>query len=210
MEKLDLRKQLKNLYQPPAKQPVLVEVPALQFATISGELEPDVAGPGVSPVFHEAMQAMYGIAYTLKFASKKREVDAVDYPVMPLEGLWWVERGEFSFTERGNWCWKLMIMQPDHIDAAMFEDALTQVRKKRPSPALERVRLERFHEGLSAQVMHLGPYSEEQPTIERLHAFAEESGYKLRGDHHEIYLGDPRSAAPEKLKTVLRHPVEKR
>ena len=208
MEKLDLRKQYRNLYQPTAKAVELVDVPPLQFAMIDGRIE---AGrtPGSSPAFQEAMEALYGISYALKFASKLRQVDPLDYTVMGLEALWWVEGSEFDITRPDNWAWTAMILQPDFISPAMFQAALEGLRKKKPALALEKLRLETFHEGLSMQVMHIGPYSEEPATVARMEAFARENGYRLSGAHHEIYLGDPRRASPVKLKTVLRHPVER-
>lgn len=208
MDKIDLRKQLKEFYQPSAKQVVVVDVPAFQFAMIDGEIEPG-ASPGTSPAFQQALEALYGITYTLKFASKLRKVDPIDYTVMALEALWWVERGEFDITHPGGWRWTAMILQPDHITNEMYQDALAQLRKKKPGPALDRLRLERFHEGLCMQIMHIGPYAAEPATIARMDLFAQENGYRKRGVHHEIYLGDPRRGDPAKLKTVLRQPLER-
>jgi hypothetical protein len=145
---------------------------------------------------------------------KKRKTNAIDYPVMALEGLWWVEDGVFDITVKDNWFYTLMIMQPDVITQAIFEEAREQVCKKRGDNAsLLKLRLTDFEEGLCVQTMHVGPYATEPATVERMRAFAEENGYQdcvgRGGKHHEIYLGDPRKADPAKLKTVLRHPVEK-
>ena len=213
MKKLDLRKEFKSLYQPSAKKVEWVKVPKFKFIMIDGRIEKGKS-PGTSPAFAEATQAMYGIAYTLKFASKQDKKNPIDYPVMALEGLWWVEDGFFDITKPGNWHWTVMIMQPDHITEAMFESALHKVvEKKGDSPALAKVRFEPFEEGLCAQTMHIGPYAAEPATVERMHSFMKENGYRdrvgLGGKHHEIYLGDPRKADPLKLKTVLRHPVGK-
>lgn len=209
MIKLDLRKELKYLYAPSAKKVEIVEVPRFQFAMIDGQIETG-EGPSTSASFQEALQALYGISYTLKFTSKLRKENAIDYPVMALEGLWWVEAGEFDFNRKDNWRWTLMMLQPDHITSEMYQEGLEQLRRKRgDTPALARMRLEPFQEGLCVQVMHIGPYSAEPATLDRMYAFARESGYRLRGKHHEIYLGDPRRAELEKLKTILRHPVEK-
>jgi hypothetical protein len=206
---LDLRKEFKQLYAPSAKQVAVVDVPELQFALIDGAIEAGME-PDNSPAFDVAMTALYGIAYTLKFMSKLRKENPIDYPVMPLEGLWWIEAGEFDIGRKDNWFWTVMILQPDHITAEMFDEARAQVRKKRgDSPALARLRLERFHEGLCLQIMHIGPYADEPATVAKMDAFAGAHGYVKRGKHHEIYLGDPRRAAPEKMKTVLRHPIEK-
>jgi hypothetical protein len=208
MKTLDLKKTLKHLYMPSAKQPVLVEVPEMQFTMVNGRIQPGET-PGTSPAFQQAMTVLYGISYTLKFVSKLRKEDPVDYPVMALEALWWVEDGQFDIKIPGNWHWQAMMMQPDHITPEMYADALVQLRKKKPSPALDLLRLERFHEGLCVQIMHIGPYATEPATLEKMEAFARQEGYKLHHNHHEIYMGDPRRAMPEKLKTVLRHPVEK-
>ncbi len=213
MKALDLKKQFKYLYQPPAKKIEIVQVPRLQFATIDGAIEKG-SEPGKSPFFAEATQALYGIAYTLKFMLKKRKANAIDYPVMALEGLWWVADGSFDITVKDNWFYTLMIMQPYVITKELFDEGLEQVRRKRgDSPALSKLRLVNFEEGLCMQVMHVGPYATEPATVERMRLFAEDNGYRdcvgLGGKHHEIYLGDPRKADPAKLKTVLRHPVEK-
>jgi len=208
MDKLDLRKLYKHLYQPSAKIIGLVDVPPLKFAMLDGKIEPGKT-PGASPAFQEALQALYGISYTLKFASKQRKESPIDYTVMALEALWWVDDGEFDITNPGDWRWRAMIMQPDHIDEAMFQSALADLRKKHPSPSLDRLCFETFEEGLSVQVMHVGPYAAESLTITRMHAFAAQNGLRPRGKHHEIYLGDPRKADPAKLKTVLRQPVER-
>ena len=206
---LDLRKELKQFYAPSAKKVELVNVPEFQFAMIDGAIEQGME-PGNSPAFASAMEALYGISYTLKFTSKLRKVDPIDYPVMALEGLWWVEEGEFRIDRKDNYVWTVMILQPDHITPEMFEDARAQVRSKRSdNPAVGQLRLERFREGLCVQTLHVGPYADEPATMARMDAFATESGYVLCGKHHEIYLGNPLRAALEKLKTVLRHPVEK-
>ena len=206
MDKLDLRKQYKHLYLPSAKKVEVVDVPSFQFALIDGEIEPGQS-PGTSPAFEQAMAALYGITYTLKFMSKLRVENPIDYTVMTLEGLWWVEDGVFDITNPANWRYTVMIMQPDHITQEMYQEALAQLRKKKPGPALDLLRFERFHEGLCIQTMHLGPYAEEMQTIAKMDLFAQENGYILHGKHHEIYMGDPRRGDPAKLKTVLRHPV---
>ena len=208
MAQLDLRKQLKHLYAPSAKNAELVDVPELKFVMIDGRIEPGEE-PGTSPAFEEAMAAMYGASYALKFISKLRKEDPIEYPVMPLEGLWWVEDGRFDIKVKDNWFYTLMILQPDHITPAMFGEALDQVTKKHPNPALSRLRLASFCEGLCVQIMHFGPYAAEPATVERMNAWAAENGYRMTGKHHEIYMGDPRRAQPEKLKTVLRHGVER-
>jgi len=211
MKTLDLKKQFKYLYQPSAKKIESVQVPKLQFAMIDGAIEKG-SEPGKSPLFADATQALYGLSYTLKFMLKKRKTNAIDYPVMALEGLWWVEDGFFDITVKDNWSYTLMIMQPDVITKELFEEAREQVRKKKgDSEPLSKVKLAYFEEGLCVQVMHIGPYATEPATIERMREFMAENGLKdnvgPKGKHHEIYLGDPRKAAPDKMKTALRHPV---
>ena len=213
MKILDLKKELKYLYAPSAKKVEIVKVPCLQFAMIDGAIEKG-SEPGKSPSFAEATQALYSISYTLKFMLKKRKTNAIDYPVMALEGLWWIEDGVFDITVKDNWFYTLMIMQPDIITKDIFEEGIEQVRKKKgDSPVLTKVQLTEFEEGLCMQTMHIGPYATEPATIERMGDYALENGYRDRvgpnGKHHEIYLGDPRKADPAKLKTVLRHPLEK-
>ena len=213
MEVLDLRKQYKELYKPSARKVELVEVPELGFAMIDGAIEKGYE-PSTSPGFQQANQALYSLAYTLKFMLKKRDTDPVDYPVMALEGLWWVQDGVFDITVKDNWYYTLMIMQPDVVTREVFAEGLEALRRKQGgSPSLEVIRLERFREGACVQSMHVGPYATEPATLERMQAFMQENGLRdlvgLGGKHHEIYLGDPRRAAPDRLKTVLRHPVEK-
>lgn len=213
MKKLDLKKDLKAYFQPSAKKVVAIEVPRFKFIMIDGAIETGME-PGTSPLFQENTEAMYGAAYTLKFMLKKREVDPVDYPVMAMEGLWDVRDGNFDINVKDNWDYTLMILVPDFITQDIFEEGLTQLRKKKgDQPAFDRLRLDTFEEGLCIQTMHIGPYATEPETLERMHAFMAEQGYQdlvgQGGLHHEIYIGDPRRAAPEKLKTVLRHPVKK-
>ncbi len=201
MSKLDLRKELKRYYTA-KKKPEVIDVPSGNFLTILGRGEPG----GVA--YTTALQALYGLSYTLKFKCK---AEGMDFTVMALEGLWWWDDpGVFDVEgapPREEWNWKSMIRQPDFITPGMVDEVRPEVKDKR-GPMVDDVVLETFHEGLSAQIMHLGPYSEEGPTIRRLHAFIEESGYGLRGHHHEIYLSDPRRSKPENIKTIIRQPVE--
>jgi len=212
METLDLKKELKYLYAPSAKKAEIVHVPRLQFAMIDGAIEKGKE-PGNSPGFAEATQALYSLAYILKFMLKKRRTDPIDYPVMPLEGLWSIQDEMVDVAKKDNWSYTLMILQPDAITRAVFTEGLEQVRKKKgDSSNLSQLRLAHFEEGICMQMMHIGPYATEPSTIERMRAFALENGYRDRvgpnGKHHEIYIGDPRKADPSKLKTVLRHPLE--
>ncbi len=206
MEKLDLKKQYKPLYTASAKRVDIVDVPELSFIRIDGEIPPQEK-PGDSPAFAEAVGALYSAAYTLKFMIKKREDNPVDYPVMPLEGLWSSTSGRYDPTRSDTWLYTVMIMQPDLVTAELFAEAVAQAQKKRPNTALARLRLEPFHEGLVMQTLHLGPYANEPETVARIHAAAEAEGFTPHGLHHEIYLNDPLKTAPERLKTILRHPV---
>lgn len=202
MAKIDLKKDLKHLYSPSAKEVSVVDVPPMDFLMIDGS-----GDPNTSQEYAEAIEALYALAYALKFKVKKSKV-AIDYAVMPLEGLWWTDDpAQFSMSNKANWKWTAMIMQPKYVTADLFAGALAEVKKKKDLTALDRVRFESYHEGLSAQIMHIGHYAAEERTIAKLHSLVEESGYKLNGRHHEIYLSDPRKSAPEKLKTVLRQPI---
>ena len=202
MQKIDFRKRLKQLYSAPAKTPVIVDVPRMNFIMIDG-----AGDPNTSEEFQQAMEALFSISYTLKFMIKKGSL-AVDYGVLPPEGVWWADdMSSFITGDKASWKWTLMIMQPEYVTAELFAQALQQVGKKKELPALDRLRFESFHEGQCAQVLHIGPYSEEGPTIERLHRFIHENGYTRRGKHREIYLGDLRRTAPEKLKTIIRQPI---
>jgi hypothetical protein len=204
MERLDLKKQLKHLYNPSKAAFALVDVPPMSFIMIDGQGNPNTSEP-----FAAATQALYSLAYTLKFDFKKNR--GVDFPVMALEGLWWADDMDaFRMDRRADWKWTLMIMQPDVVKKTDFKAARDQAMAKKEIPMLSEARFERFHEGMSAQIMYLGPYADEGPTIARMHEFIGESGYVPAGKHHEIYLGDPRRSSPEKLKTVLRQPVKQR
>src|SRR5512142_3034513 len=155
MKTLDLKKQFRHLYFPSAKTVEVSQVPRLQFAAIDGAIEKGEA-PGTSLGFAEAMQALYGIAYTLKFMLKKRKKNPIDYPVMALEGLWWVRGARFVITEKDNWLYTVMILQPDLITQNIFDEGMAQLRRKRgDSPALGRLHLLSFEEGLCMQVMHI-------------------------------------------------------
>ena len=213
MKTLDLKKELKYLYAPSAKKAEIVKVSKLQFAMIDGVIEKGKE-PGNSPAFAEATQALYSISYTLKFMLKKRKTNAIDYPVMPLEGLWGIQDVNVDVGKKDNWSFTLMILQPAVITKDIFAEGMEQVRKKKgDSPELSKVRLSHFEEGICAQMMHIGPYATEPATIEIMRALAAENGYRdnvgPNGLHPEIYLGDPRKADPAKLKTVVRHPLKK-
>ena len=204
MEKINYKKELRHLYQPSAKEVEVIDVPQMNFLMIEGE-----GDPNTSKAFQDAVEALYSLAYTLKFMVKKGAV-GIDYGVMPLEGLWWVDdMTQFSIEKKNEWQWTLMIMQPEVVTKELFKEAVKKVRKKKNPVALTNIRFESFSEGKAAQILYIGPFSEEGPTIERIHTFITENGYVLSGKHHEIYLSDMRKTAPEKLKTIIRQPMAK-
>ena len=202
MAKTDFKKTLKHLYAPTSKDFAIVDVPEMQFSLVDGEGSPE------SEAYATAISWLYGVAYPIKFASKIQLNK--EYAVMPLEGLWWADDfSAFAEGDRDSWKWTAMIMQPDWITDEMFAAGVEKASGKLGDPPAS-LRLERFKEGLSVQIMHIGPYSAEAPTIARLHQeFIPENGLVENGHHHEIYLGDPRRTAPERLKTVLRQPVRR-
>jgi hypothetical protein len=201
--KTDFKKDLRELFGPPARDFVLVTVPELTFLMVDG-----MGDPGTARSYAEAVEALYSVSYALKFASKK-ELDR-DYVVPPLEGLWWADDpAAFVAGQRDEWRWTMMIMQPDWITEAMVEAVIETASRKKQLRALPGPRFDRLHEGLSLQIMHIGSYEAEAPTLARLHnEYMPAHGFTFNGPHHEIYLGDPRKTAPERLKTVLRQPVK--
>lgn len=201
MGKIDLKKELKHLYKPSSIKINIIDVPKMNFLMLDG-----VGNPNIVPEFKEAVEALYSLSYALKFMIKKGT--GIDYTVMPLEGLWWTDdMTKFSIENRDIWKWAIMIMQPDYITEDLVGEALEQVKKKKTLPAFSKIRFESYHEGQAAQIMHIGLYSEEGPTVAKLHNYIKENGYVLAGKHHEIYLSDPRKTAPEKVKTILRQPI---
>jgi hypothetical protein len=205
MDKIDYKKELKTLYNPPSKEVIMVDVPAFNFLMIDG-----VGDPNTSQDYREAVEALFAVSYALKFMIKKGKA-AFDYWVLPLEGLWWADdMNSFTSGNKDAWKWIAMIMQPQLVTAALVKEAIEQTKKKKNLPALTKLRFESFREGTAAQTMHLGPYAEEKPTIEKIHSFIRANGSELSGKHHEIYLSDPRKSAPEKLKTIIRQPMKKK
>ena len=203
MEKLDLKKIYKNLYTPSAKEFTILEIPPLTYLMVDGHGDPNTA-----PMYADAIQTLYGLAYTLKFHCKTSLEK--DFTVMGLEGLWWVpDMRDFSTSRKEDWDWTAMILQPDFITPALFEEARKQLKAKGKGPLADKARLETYHEGTCVQVMYFGPYAEEGPVIANMHTFAREQGYELEGKHHEIYMNDARRVAPEKLKTIIRQPIRK-
>lgn len=202
MDKIDYKSVLKEIYKSPPGKMTIVDVPKLNFLKVDGE-----GNPNTAQGFTEAIQALYTLAYTIKFICKKELEN--DFSVMPLEGLFWTESGDDFAKSKDAWLWTLMLMVPDFVTKDIFSEAVKKASEKKKLAALGKVRFGPYEEGRSAQVMYVGPYSGEGPTIERLHTFIQEQGGTLDASnkhHHEIYLGDPRRTAPSKLKTIIRQP----
>ena len=204
--KIDLKKALKQFYSPPTGKFSIVDVPVMNFIMIDGE-----GDPNKSQEYRDAIESLYAISYTIKFIVRKEK--SIDYGVMPLEGLWWADdMTRFTTGNKDIWKWTAMIMQPQYISKELFKQAIEQVGKKKNLASLASARFQSFQEGLSAQIMYLGPFSGEGPTIDKLHNYIRDSGHNFDGlnqKHHEIYLSDFRKTAPEKLKTVIRQPIVK-
>ena len=198
--KNDPKKTLKHLYAPSARDISLVQVPEMNFLMIDGS-----GDPNTNPEYTEAVEALFSVSYTAKFMLKKAP-GGIDYAVMPLEGLWWADdMSAFTGNDRSQWRWTMMIMQPDFVSDGLVHEAIGRVVEKKALPALHRLRYEAFAEGTCAQTLHIGPFSEEGPTIQRVHDFIGRTG-RLGGRHHEIYLSDIRRAAPERWRTIIRQP----
>ena len=203
MEKIDFKKNLKEFYKTSAKKAKIINIPSMQFLMIDGQ-----GNPNSSETFQDAVATLFGVSYTLKFSVKKSE-KAIDYGVMPLEGLWYSDNSSsFDAEDKNSWHWTLMIMQPDFITEPMVEEAIKTAEAKNKAPLANKLVFKSFSEGNVAQIMHIGPFSEEGPTVQKLHDFISENNCKQKGVHHEIYLSDIRRAAPENWKTIIRQPVE--
>lgn len=201
--KLDLKKELKQLYCPSAKQPSFVTVSKQTIISVIGQ-----GNPNTSVEFKNATEALYSMVYKIKFACKKLNKD---FAVMPLEGLWWMDdMRDFSIKNKDLWKWKIFIVQPNFVTKKMFDTAFEEVKSKKELPALSKLHLETLDESLCAQILYIGAYKDEGPTIANLHTFIKENGYAFDGlvqKHHEIYLSDMRKTAPKKLRTILRQPI---
>lgn len=205
MSKIDHKKEMKDFYNSSPKEPKFVDLPKLNYLMIDGKGDPNTAQE-----YKDAIETLYPVAYAIKFAIKKG-IEAIDYSVMPLEGLWWVEdMSDFSTEKKNDWLWTAMIMQPEFVTRKHYKSALEAVENKKNPAALDKIRFEEYAEGFSAQIMHIGPYAEEGPAIQKLHSFITGNNCDLRGKHHEIYLSDPRRADPSKLKTIVRQPAGKK
>ena len=205
MDKLDFRKEFKELYNPSSKEFSIVDVPRLSFLMVDGAGDPNTAR-----TYREAVEALYAVAYALKFASKKEL--GKDYVVPPLEGLWSaLDPSAFERAAKDEWQWTMLIMQPPWITSDMATDAIASATAKKDLPALPLLRLDDFAEGRSVQILHIGSYADEAPTLRRLHSeYMPAHDLDFNGRHHEVYLSDPRKTAAAKLKTILRQPVKPR
>lgn len=203
-DKIDLKKEYKKFYNPSSKEPEIIEAPEFKFLMIDG------MGIG-NEEYQLSIQALFGVSYKTKFMIKKER--GIDYSVMPLEGLWWADdMNDFINNKKESWKWTLMIMQPDFVTNEIIQKAIKEVKNKKNNERLDYLRLENYKEGLSGQIMHIGPYSDEHQNILKIHKLIKENDGKFDGKikkHHEIYLSDFRKTAPEKLKTVLRQPFIK-
>ena len=203
MDKIDYKKELKELYAAKAGNPVVVQVPTMNYIMIDGQ-----GDPNTSQEYIDAIQTLYPLAYTIKFTSKLKYGN--DFGVMPLESLWWTEHmADFSAENKDNWLWTAMIMQPDVVTEDIYNQAVQQLKQKKSLKALDKLRFAAYDEGRAAQVLYIGPYAKEGPTIQQLHEFISDQGGTLdetNKHHHEIYLGDPRRTDSSKLKTIIRQP----
>jgi hypothetical protein len=202
--KIDLWTEHKKLFSPKAGRPELVRMPPLTYLMVDG-----TGDPNTSPDFAAAIGALYSLAYTLKFMLKKQK--GLDFRVLPLSGRFHAaDPRVFLEGRKQEWNWTLMVALPSSVTAADLKAARAEAQaRKNPSPALSKVRREVLREGLCAQVLHIGPYAAEKPTIEALHAFIAGQGLTFAGSHHEIYISDPNRTAPAKLKTIVRQPVKR-
>ena len=202
MSRLDLRKELRQYYKAKTK-PEIIDVPEGKFLAIMGRGEPG------GEAYRASLNALYTVAYTLKFRQK---AEGRDFSMMTLESLWWWDSPTTTLADappRSEWNWKSMIRVPDFVTEAMLEATKKEAKARKGFSEIDLINLETYHEGLSAQFMHVGPYSEEAVTVPKLHRFIEDNGYSLRPYHHEIYMSDPRRVQPEKWKTIIRQPIKR-
>ncbi|MHA1560914.1 MAG: GyrI-like domain-containing protein [Promethearchaeota archaeon] len=204
-KKLDYKKEFPDLYKPSLKEPTIIKIPKMMFFMIDG-----TGDPNTSDEYKEVVQLLYNISYALKMKVIKKETPSKDYVVPPLEGLWYMPKmEEWSMDEKDKWEWTMMIRIPDFVKDSQIKKAMKILKETKNPDSFSKLRYEQYDEGTCVQIMYLGPYDEEPPTIKKIHQFAKKNGYNLNGHHHEIYLSDPRRVEPERLKTILRHPIIK-
>lgn len=191
--------------------PEMIDVPAMLFVVVDGAGSPEASSQGESE-FQTAVQILYGLVYTIKFWDKKYPPpkDYAKFTVAPLEGLWWMTNGgDFDQARPADWHWTLMLRLPEFVTPEYFSQVVTELVARKQTDIFKKARLEHRHEGVCVQILHIGPYDQEAPTIANLRQFAKDNGYEPSGKHHELYFGDPRRTKPEKLRTILRQPVHK-
>lgn len=204
MEMIDFRKELIYKAKP---EPQIMKVPKMLFVMVDGS-----GAPENNPQFVDSMSILYGIVYTIKFWDKKHPAPKgyAKFTLTPLEALWWQKDDKpFDSAKPKDWLWTVMIRLPDFVTPVFFKEVVNELIEKKQSDIFRRARLEQFTEGACAQLLHIGPYDQETSNILKLHDFAKQAGYKLTGKHHELYFSDPRRTAPERLKTIIRQPVQK-
>jgi hypothetical protein len=203
---IDFKKEQKELYQPKTT-PSIVDVPEMVFIAVDGK-----GDPNTSEEYANAVEVLYGLSYGIKMSNKS----ILEYVVPPLEGLWDVDDDTFkgggaTIIDKSKFEWISLIRQPNFVTDEVFEIAKAALAKKKPNLNTSKANLIRITEGLCVQVMHIGSYDEEPATIATMDKYAIDNGYAIdisgTRRHHEIYLSDPRKTAPEKLKTVIRHPI---
>ena len=203
MEKIDYKKNYKDLYQPKAS-PMIIDVPSIRFALIEGEGDPN------GEAFASATEALYSLSYAVKMSYKSQSVPEgyYEYTVFPLEGVWDLVDKSKPVSDKSNYAYALMIRQPEFLTEALFQRFITETAKKKPNMNLERIRYVTMTEGLCCQMLHVGSYDSEPASFEQMMAYCRENGYeRMSLKHREIYLSDPRRVEGDKLKTVLRFEV---
>ncbi|MCE7735009.1 MAG: hypothetical protein GPJ54_09040 [Candidatus Heimdallarchaeota archaeon] len=199
--KIDYKKDFPVLYRP-KEDPQIIEVPDMHFFMIDGKGDPNTA-----VVYKLALEALYAVSYALKMKIVKKENPGKDYVVPPLEGLWYMDDMKLWSSDKSKWKWTMMIRIPDFVTDDQVKRSIQITKDGKNPKSLDQIYLKNYIEGKVVQLMHIGSYDSEGDNIEKMHKYARDKGYELHGKHHEIYLGDPRKAAPEKLKTVLRQPI---
>lgn len=199
--KIDLFKQLKAEYRQP-KKPLLLETTPGQYLTIDGTGEPG------GEWFQKSVEALYSVAYTVKMTRKAAKLG--DYVICKLEALWWTtDDTPLAQVDQQLWHWKLMIRTPNSVSNTDLQQAQHALLNKGKSRAVDLISLDMVHEGFCVQMLHLGPYENEEQTIAEMQSFMSNNQLRPSGPHHEIYISDPRRIEPQKLKTILRQPVVK-
>jgi len=208
MKTIDFRKDAVYKAKP---APQIIEIPEMLFVMVDGQGAPESSDQAETE-FQKAMQILFGITYSIKFWDKKHDPpkDYAKFTVPPIEGLWWTKSGKnFDSKQPDDWLWTVMLRLPDFVSTAYFDTVVNDLIKNKQTDIYKKARLEQYNEGLAVQIMHIGPYDQEQADIDAMHTFARDNGYALHGKHHELYFGDPRRTKPENLRTILRQPIMK-